>query len=284
MKSRKDNLKKRLGSSIIAIALTTTLLSFSHCENLRFLIAFIASLAIAIPLWEYFQIAIQKGYHPISKIAIACSILYTYFSFLETQFAYLQHSSYFILLLSLFIFFISHFFYREQILANIAIAFLGFIYVTVALTCVLKILYLHSVSHPNLGKWWCIYLLVVTKSTDIGAYLIGSLIGKRKIATRLSPNKTLEGSIGGLFFSIFSSLLMYFSNAYINISLIQALLLGIFLSIVAQLGDLSESLLKRDANIKDSNSLPGLGGVLDTLDSLAFTAPFLYFLLEAQII
>jgi len=91
----------------------------------------------------------------------------------------------------------------------------------------------------------------------------------------VSPNKTVEGSLGGLFFGIAASLIgrLILPWAYLHL-----LFLGIFLGILAQLGDLSESLIKRDVEVKDSgNILPGIGGVLDLMDSFLFSAPVFYF-------
>lgn len=120
------------------------------------------------------------------------------------------------------------------------------------------------------------YLILVTKSTDIGAYVVGSAIGRHKLIPRISPNKTIEGTVGGLLFSILASVSSI--NFLPGFSLSRLLILGVILGTLAQIGDLSESLIKRDCAAKDSGkTLPGLGGILDTMDSLLFTAPVFYF-------
>ena len=107
------------------------------------------------------------------------------------------------------------------------------------------------------------------------------------MAPYISPKKTWEGAIGGFFASLITSLFIYFLVNYlyevppINLSLFHSIWLAGVLSVIAQFGDLSESLLKRDVGVKDSNSIPGLGGMLDVVDSLVFTAPLMYIYLKA---
>ncbi|MFH1245134.1 MAG: phosphatidate cytidylyltransferase, partial [Candidatus Omnitrophota bacterium] len=123
------------------------------------------------------------------------------------------------------------------------------------------------------------YLILVTKSTDIGAYVVGSAMGRHKLIPRISPHKTIEGTVGGVLFSILASV---GSIAFLpGFSLSRLLILGLVLGALAQIGDLSESLIKRDCAAKDSGkTLPGLGGILDTIDSLLFTAPVFYFYIK----
>ena len=120
--------------------------------------------------------------------------------------------------------------------------------------------------------------------TDVGAYFVGKFLGKHKLS-KLSPNKTLEGAVMGLVTAIAVSVLMYYLGrkfAFENFSftLFRSIWLGALIGVLGQAGDLAESLLKRDAKVKDSNQIPGLGGILDMLDSLLFTAPFTYFLIR----
>lgn len=120
-------------------------------------------------------------------------------------------------------------------------------------------------------------VLFVVWSTDIGAYLIGRKLGKHKLAPTISPNKTIEGSVGGIIMAIIVAFvyLFYFPQEY-NLSWM--LLLTIVLSVAGQLGDLVESAFKRYYNVKDSGKLlPGHGGILDRFDSLLFVLPILYF-------
>lgn len=124
------------------------------------------------------------------------------------------------------------------------------------------------------------YILLITILTDTFAYFVGRTIGKRKLIPEVSPNKTVEGSLGGTFVgSLGGALYLYFATENENWLLLIGLSLG--LSVVAQFGDLVASKIKRTVGIKDyGNLFPGHGGVLDRLDSLLFTALTLYYVLQ----
>ena len=122
-------------------------------------------------------------------------------------------------------------------------------------------------------------LLLVTKGADIGAFFIGIKWGRNSLIPRISPKKTIEGTLGGIVFGVLGALASKsFLPDWPIFSLSNMLFLGVALSILGLLGDLSESLIKRDCATKDSsNILPGMGGILDVIDSLLFTAPAFYF-------
>ena len=126
------------------------------------------------------------------------------------------------------------------------------------------------------------YLVIVVKSTDTGAFFVGRSFGKHKMFPRISPAKTWEGLAGGVSVAVLFSLLFFFvikgdfGNGII-MHWYDAVILGIILSLAGVLGDLFESLLKRSVKVKDSaNSIPGMGGLLDMLDSLLFSIAILY--------
>ena len=127
------------------------------------------------------------------------------------------------------------------------------------------------------GLYWIFFLLAVNYSGDIGAYYVGRGLGRHKLAPTISPQKTIEGSVGGLAANllmtwIFQEFLFY------EYSLLQMAALGLTLGIVSQVGDLLESMFKRTARVKDSGSIfPGHGGFLDRADSLLLPAPIVYF-------
>lgn len=130
----------------------------------------------------------------------------------------------------------------------------------------------------HFGLEFVIYALIVIWTTDSGAYFVGRKFGKRKLWPDISPNKTIEGSIGGIVSAVVFACLFQF---FIPITTSYVLLIGvtIFASIVGQLGDLVESALKRHYNVKDAGKLlPGHGGILDRFDSLLFVLPLLHFL------
>lgn len=135
---------------------------------------------------------------------------------------------------------------------------------------------------PN-GFNFVLLVLVATWSTDTFAYFVGSHFGKRKLARVISPNKSVEGSIGGAAGSILAALIVGWAGQ--QLSVWDCVVLGIGIGIIGQLGDLLESAFKRMTGVKDSGKLiPGHGGILDRLDSLYFTAPLVYYYLKLFII
>jgi phosphatidate cytidylyltransferase len=127
----------------------------------------------------------------------------------------------------------------------------------------------------NNGQWWVLGLLIVVVSTDTGAYVSGLLLGRHKMAPRISPKKTWEGFAGSLVAAQIASFLV--SWLLLHISVLDGVIFGLALALTATLGDLMESLIKRDLGIKDiSNWLPGHGGFLDRLDSVLPSAAVAY--------
>lgn len=130
------------------------------------------------------------------------------------------------------------------------------------------------------GAFTVISVFASIWTCDSVAYFIGRKFGKHKLFERVSPNKTWEGAIGG-FIGAVTAFLIAGTIALPYLSLGHALICGCIIGVFGQLGDLVESLLKRDADVKDSSSLiPGHGGVLDRFDSLLFVAPLIFFYLD----
>ena len=132
-----------------------------------------------------------------------------------------------------------------------------------------------------IGMQLCFLLAGTIWCGDTGAYLIGRVIGRHKLGTPVSPRKTIEGTIGGL---VIGTLVGFLLGAVLlkdTVSLVHAACIGLLLTVLGQLGDLSESLMKRTAGVKDSGDvIPGHGGLLDRCDSLIFSAPALYYYLK----
>jgi phosphatidate cytidylyltransferase len=127
------------------------------------------------------------------------------------------------------------------------------------------------------GFYWLMILISGTAMTDTGAYLIGKRFGQHSFFNKISPSKTIEGAVGGLVLGALTLILVFNLFSHLHISFIQMIILAVTFPIVAQGGDLLESALKRQANVKDSgNIIPGHGGVLDRLDSIVFNVALLY--------
>jgi phosphatidate cytidylyltransferase len=120
---------------------------------------------------------------------------------------------------------------------------------------------------------------------DIGALLVGSRYGKHPLLPRVSPKKSVEGCLGSFAFSIITAVVSWpLLPAAVQFSFWKIVLMGAFFGGIGQLGDLSESLMKRDCNVKDSGKLlPGMGGVLDMIDSLLFSVPAFYLFMSAAL-
>ncbi len=169
-------------------------------------------------------------------------------------------------------------------LETMALTLFGLFYVPWPFSFVAKIVYLTPRIDGNVtGHWYVLFLVLVTKFSDMGAYLTGTLIGKHPLVPHISPKKTWEGFFGALAFSVGGGCglvaLMPKHLSFLNQT--HAVILGLILGFAAIVGDLAESLLKRSCGAKDSGKfLPGIGGALDLIDSILFTAPMMFFYLR----
>ena len=283
---RLADLNKRLLVSVFVVAFVGFLITFSQVKWVGTLLVLSVAGAAVMGVWEYIKLAHAKGLKPASNLMMGlafCEVLAFFFA-QKSRYSSLLPLA--ILIIGVVTFFIFHFKESHNALEHIAVEFFGVCYVALPLCFMLGILYPIS-SHliPQDGRWWLGYLVIVTKISDIGAYFVGRLWGNHKLAPVLSPKKTVEGAVAGFFAAVGASILLYllgknFSNGMFDLSLADSIWMGMLIGIVGQVGDLAESLLKRDALVKDSNNLPGIGGVLDLLDSLLFTAPIVYLFLR----
>lgn len=154
---------------------------------------------------------------------------------------------------------------------RISVALIGLVYICIFVS------YLVLIRNRAEGVEWIFFVLIVLWMGDTGAYIVGSLIGRRKLCPSISPNKTVEGAIAGLFFSLLAGLAC--KKLFLpELSVFHCLIVTGGIACMGQLGDLCESIFKRERGVKDSGSLlPGHGGMLDRIDSLLFAAPLLYY-------
>ena len=162
---------------------------------------------------------------------------------------------------------------QDQAVLSVSTTIFGILYVSWFLSFIIRIKFLPE------GAWLVVFLILVTKASDMAAYAIGSLFGRHTLIQRISPKKTWEGAIAGFVASI---LMAFFCRRFVpQIPAGHILYLGAFLGLMALIGDLYESLLKRDCQTKDASSIfPGLGGMLDVIDSIIFIAPVFYFYIK----
>jgi phosphatidate cytidylyltransferase len=266
---------RRLVTSLITVTIVVSLVLFAYFSIFQFVVVgFVAALG-GIAVWEYGQFAKAKGGGIILPALITLTVLEVISFFISAKFSGFHSLPIGLYFISFLIVFALHFGRKENAVVNVAVSSFGLLYVAVPVGMILGILYLNGID----GRWWITYLLVVTKITDVGAYFAGSFWGKTKLAPNISPHKTIEGAVAGLACALLASFLFHLGSDYdgrFHLGTFEWVFLGLILGAVGQFGDLSESLLKRDANKKDSNALPGLGGVLDALDSVLFNAPIIY--------
>lgn len=255
---------KRVISSILLITLTIVAI------NVLWLFCIVITILIALALNEFFAMVESKGTKVYRYFGILIGIVIPisiFFKFQLTKSWELLFIS--LALITLFLLQLS----RKKTDASveaISVTLFGILYISWLFSFLIKLRFLpYGASIVGM-------LILTVKSGDIGAYLIGSRFGKTPLISYISPKKTVEGAIGGLIFSVIFCMA---SRIFLPIfSLKHLLFIGIFIGILSLFGDLSESLIKRDCQVKDSgNILPGLGGILDVLDSLIFTTPVIYF-------
>ncbi|QED23288.1 phosphatidate cytidylyltransferase [Candidatus Deianiraea vastatrix] len=155
--------------------------------------------------------------------------------------------------------------------------FMGVAYIGIPVACLV------TISGYTKGSSIIFWYFCVIWATDCGAYFVGKRFGGRKLAPKISPGKTLSGAIGGLISGIVVGVFMYFTliKTPFNIGIFNAGVAALFISIFAQMSDLLESYIKRKFNIKDSgNIIPGHGGIMDRMDSITLSAPFLFIILN----
>ncbi|MHB9154061.1 MAG: phosphatidate cytidylyltransferase [Endomicrobiales bacterium] len=163
----------------------------------------------------------------------------------------------------------------EKAMERLAITFMGVILVSWTLG---HLVLLRSIRPA--GMRYVYFLFIIIWLIDTGAYAVGRRFGRHPLAEKISPKKTREGAVGGVITGVIVAVLLRMLFLRELLSFGEAAALGLMISVVSQVSDLSESLLKRDAGVKDSaNLLPGHGGMLDRFDSFLFTAPLFYYYL-----
>jgi phosphatidate cytidylyltransferase len=258
-------LAERILSSIILISIISIVIFFDWLCSLVIILFIIAG------LYEYFLMLEKKGIHNYKYFGIGMGIIIP--ASIMLRFELTKSWELFFIVIALFSLILMQFKRRENsgVIVDISTTIFGILYVSWFFSFLIKIRYLEG------GLGFLTALLLITKLGDIGAYLVGSRWGKKLLLPHISPKKTVEGSLGGLVFSILGGLAC---KPFLPFGYGQLLFISAGLGVLGQLGDLSESLLKRDCQVKDSGSIfPGMGGVLDEIDSLLFTAPVFYFIL-----
>lgn len=273
---------QRVAVGTLALFLFSSLALMSHHPFGAWLFLGVLGSAIGLALWEYYEMAVTRGYAPYVRTGFWTSVAYLIALFFSVHYHELEFLYVLVFLVSILAFFFLNYQKPEEnLIANSAITFFGFVYVVISLSFLLLVTYYPFQEIEQDGRWWLIYAVLVTKMTDVGAYIFGKWQGKTPLAPQVSPKKSIEGALGGLAFALLTAFLMpAFHPMGLQLSFAQCLVFGVCLGTIGQVGDLIESLFKRDAGIKDSSSLPGLGGALDIFDSMILTIPLFYFIMR----
>jgi phosphatidate cytidylyltransferase len=278
-------------ASTITLWTVALVICFSGYE-----LAFFALISVVglIALWEFYGMLDHKGLPNFKLTAMICGA-----AMLIGSFYYFSHfgpARSYDFEVAVLLFFLLTVFTRQMFdrlrddapLQTMAYTLFGLLYVLWLFNFITKIVYVlpRSPTGAVTGQFYCLYLIAVTKFSDMGAYLTGSLIGRHQLIPHISPKKTWEGFFGALAFSLFASMALFrLMPGHLSVlNWTHAVVLGLLLGFAAVIGDLAESIIKRSTGVKDSgNMLPGIGGSLDLIDSLLFTAPLLFFYLRLVI-
>src|SRR6266850_5180943 len=247
-----------------------------------------------LSLWEFYGMLDHKGLPNFKVTAMICGAVmlcgsFYYFSQIGPGHSYDFEVA--VLLFFLLTVFTRQMFDRlrdDAPLRTMAYTIFGLLYVLWLYNFITKIVYVvpRSPAGAVTGQFYVLYLIAITKFSDMGAYLIGSLTGRHLMVPHISAKKTWEGFFGAIVFALLCSLALFklMPGHLPALTWTHATVLGVLLGFAAVLGDLAESIIKRSTDVKDSgNLLPGIGGALDLLDSLLFTAPLLFFYLRLVI-
>jgi len=261
---------------LTGIALAGVMLLLIWIPHLHGALTIFSAGLAAIGLCEYFAIVRARGVDPETPggvLAGTAVVLSGYNAGPEQMSAVLSLAVIFVAAL--------HLFRRRHTLAGTAASVLGVVYVGWFAAHVVA---LHAI--PGAGPGLVTLLLMAVVWSDTGAYFAGSSLGRHKLAPKVSPNKTWEGAVGGIAAAMASTAFLYGLQRGLacrglpDWSLAAYLWMGAALALVSQIGDLVESMLKRDAGIKDSGGIfPGHGGVLDRCDGILFAAPVFYYMI-----
>jgi phosphatidate cytidylyltransferase len=214
------------------------------------------------------------------KMGMTCGLLFIAMTWVTAKYGFSDDVLWSLLLIILMIIFLRLFGYSDarQALRNALGTLFGFLYVAFFWSFFVRLYMAGGSAAPGMTAF---YLLLAVKWGDAGAYFIGSHFGKHKLFPRISPKKSWEGLFGGILFSCVVGVLWWFCTDGMlgphKFPFYHTLILGVLLPVIGTISDLVESMFKRAVDIKDSGAIAhGMGGMLDMIDSLLFTAPFMY--------
>ena len=283
-----ETLKRVLVAVILVPVLILAVFS-PHYHNLAYsAVLLLAGILMTLELLSIAEVKDIRTYKSITLPAIILIYLNTYFS------AYYPNSLNSDIIIAIFLFSVIVLFLFETFqkdfsvtLEAVSVHVLTLLYCGVALTFIIKLLRVGGSESPYLGAYYFLYVWLITWITDSGAYFSGKYLGRKKLDLKASPNKTLEGFVGGVLTAVVSGVILklilpdiFSESNSVLFSFPLFIAMTFFFALATIFGDLAESVMKRSSGVKDSKSyIPGHGGMLDVMDSLVYTAPIFYFLL-----
>lgn len=258
----------------VAVLLTCICVNFYTLAGLFFVVS-------VWGLYEFYQISLKLKAQPHVFLGVILAILLyinVFLSLLGEDYLVLSElAMYLAIFVSSLIFVQSLFQHKENPIQNLAFTFLGIFYAVVPFLLLLKTTFLNSQNQFSFDAVLGMILLIW--ANDASAYIVGSFIGKHKLYERISPGKTWEGTIGAAILTILCAIPVHYW--FPEIKMWSWMIIALIVAFFGTVGDLIESMLKRQAGIKDSGKImPGHGGILDRFDSLIFVAPIVYLFLS----
>ncbi len=269
------NIKNLTKRSISAFFFTIIIITALLLNKIVFGITF--GLLMIIALHETYQIIEPKQNKAQEKYGITVGSIIYIISYLVSQ--KIAPPTTYLILAPLFITFFMIEIFQTNKQHSIPKTVFGIIYVAIPFA-LFNFLNTAEIWNAQINQYFLLYFFIIIWANDTGAYLIGSLIGKNPFSKNISPNKTIEGTLGGIITSTIIAIIP--AIIYPELCIIKYAGLGLIIAISGTYGDLAESMLKRRANVKDSGKImPGHGGILDRFDSFIFAVPMALLYIKA---
>ncbi|ABK60618.1 MULTISPECIES: phosphatidate cytidylyltransferase [Clostridium] len=256
--------KRYLGAAILSPLIIVLFLGGIY---LKVLVALLSLMGI----YEFYNVSRKKGINPLSIVSYILTIIY-YILIINNSFSF--QKLFLMILFALFIMLCIPVISDKYNFIDVAVTLMGFLYVTMFFSFIALIN-----DKPN-GKYLIWIIFISAWLCDTSAYYVGKYFGKNKLCPRVSPKKTIEGSIGGLIGStLFCGIYGLVINSFgVQVPVYHFIFMGIVCGVFCQFGDLVASSIKRYVDVKDySNLIPGHGGILDRFDSILFTSVIVYY-------
>lgn len=267
---------------ILTAAVALPILLYTVWNDIPYFFALLTAIAVILGLWEFYNLASKLELRPQTIVGYLGGLgVAACFTFRRVDLIIAVMAAISIVALAVEVFRAEG---LDKVLTSVAATVFGVVYVGVLAGFLIGMRMISDSSVdpavPKLAAKLMTTFFAMVMMTDTGAYYTGRTLGRHKLAPKVSPGKTIEGSIGGFITAAVAGIIckyVFFPEAPIA----HIAILGAIIGIISQIGDLAESLLKRGSGVKDSGAIfPGHGGMLDRVDSLLFCAPILYYYAE----